>query len=107
VKSNPSLSELARVVFGRQEIADAKSARLVPRGTPIMGVMREFNRDSLGFIETRSTRIRRHRLDAVFSMCRRCFSIIRMRLSTWLATNAKNFIKSMSLRFEFLSAIGG
>jgi len=58
-----------------------------------MGVMREFNRDSLGFIE----RAQREYGDIVwmrFSTCRPCFSII----PTMLSTCSRRIRKTLSSR---------
>ncbi len=76
-----------------------------PKGTLIQGVMQEFNRDSLGFIKE----------------CRGYGDIVRMRflyltvhflyhpdhVEQVLSTNAKNFIKSRSLRSPFFQRLVG
>jgi cytochrome P450 len=76
-----------------------------PKGHAILGVMPEFNRDTLGFIER----------------CRDYGDVVRARflyvpayflfnpehIEFVLSTNAKNFIKSMSLRSNFFSRLLG
>ena len=77
-----------------------------PKGTPIMGVMREFNRDSLGFIE----RAQRDYGDVVwmrFLYVPALFLYHPNQIEYVLATNAKNFIKSMSLRSNFFQRLVG
>src|SRR6266850_4068424 len=105
MKSNPSISELARVIS-----AGKKSHRAIrppgPKGTPVMGVMREFNRDSLGFIE----RAQREYGDIVwmrFLYVPALFLYHPNEIEYVVATNAKNFIKSMSLRSNFFQRLVG
>lgn len=77
-----------------------------PKGTPIMGVMREFNRDSLGFIE----RAQREHGDIVwmrFLYVPALFLYHPNQIEYVLATNPKNFIKSMSLRSNFFQRLVG
>ncbi len=76
-----------------------------PKGNPILGVMREFNRDTLGFI----------------TRCREYGDVVRMRflyvpayflyhpddIEYVLSTNAKNFLKAMSLRSNFFQRLVG
>ena len=76
-----------------------------PTGHPILGVMPEFNRDTLGFIQR----------------CRDYGDVVRMRflyltvhflynpddIEYVLSTNAKNFIKSRSLRSPFFRRLVG
>src|SRR6266478_24084 len=76
-----------------------------PKGHPILGVMREFNRDSLGFI----------------MRCREYGDVVRARflyvpayfiynpvdIEEILSTNARNFRKSMSLRSNFFQRLVG
>ncbi len=76
-----------------------------PKGQPILGVMREFNRDTLGFI----------------TRCRDYGDVVRMRffyvtayflynpddIEYVLSINAKNFIKSMSQRSNFFHRLLG
>lgn len=76
-----------------------------PKGQLILGVMNEFNRDSLGFI----------------TRCRDYGDVVRMRflyvtayflynptdIEYVLSTNSKNFIKSMSLRSNFFHRLLG
>src|SRR5207245_8980356 len=71
-----------------------------PKGSPLMGVMREFNRDSLGFIE----RCARDYGDVVwmrFLYVPAIFLYHPNDIEYVLSTNSKNFIKSMSLRSNF------
>jgi cytochrome P450 len=77
-----------------------------PKGTRIMGVMREFNRDSLGFIE----RGQRDYGDIVwmrFLYVPALFLYHPNEIEYVLATNPKNFIKSMSLRSNFFQRLVG
>lgn len=77
-----------------------------PKGTPIMGVMREFNRDSLGFIE----RAHRDFGDVVwmrFLYVPALFLYHPNEVEYVLATNPKNFLKSMSLRSNFFQRLVG
>src|SRR2546429_4719728 len=77
-----------------------------PKGSPIMGVMREFNRDSLGFIE----RCARDHGDVVwmrFLYVPALFLYHPNDIEYVLSTNAKNFIKSMSLRSNFFQRLVG
>src|SRR5260370_10393174 len=105
MKSNPSISELARVIS-----AGKKSHRGTrppgPRGSPMMGVMREFNRDSLGFIE----RAQREYGDIVwmrFLYVPAWFLYHPDDVEYVLTTNPKNFIKSMTLRSNFFQRLVG
>src|SRR6266852_5734998 len=105
MKSNPSISELARVIS-----AGRKSHRATrppgPKGSPIMGVMREFNRDSLGFIE----RAQREYGDIVwmrFLYVPALFLYHPDDIEYVLTTNPKNFIKAMSLRSNFFHRLVG
>src|SRR5438445_10272199 len=99
MNSNPSMRELARVVSaGKKSKAQIRPPG--PKGTPIMGVMREFNRDSLGFIE----RAQRDYGDIVwmrFLYVPALFLYHPNEIEYVLATNATNYIKSMSLRSNF------
>src|SRR5260370_11056198 len=77
-----------------------------PKGTPIMGVMREFNRDSLAFVE----RCRREYGDVVrarFLYIPTLFIYHPDDIEYILSTNAKNFIKSVRVRSNFLSRLFG
>ena len=77
-----------------------------PKGSPIMGVMREFNRDSLGFIE----RCARDHGDVVwmrFLYVPALFLYHPNDIEYVLSTNSKNFIKSMSLRSNFFQRLVG
>ncbi len=76
-----------------------------PKGRPILGVMSEFNRDSLSFI-TRArdygdvVRMRFFYVTAFFLYNPNDIEYV-------LSTNAKNFIKSMSLRSNFFQRLLG
>jgi cytochrome P450 len=76
-----------------------------PKGHPILGVMPEFNRDILGFIQ--------HCHDygdvvrARFFYVTGYFLFNPEDIEYILSTNAKNFIKSMSLRSNFFSRLLG
>jgi len=77
-----------------------------PKGTPIMGVMREFNRDSLAFIE----RTQREYGDIVwmrFLYVPALFLYHPNEVEYVLATNSRNFIKSMTLRSNFFHRLVG
>jgi cytochrome P450 len=77
-----------------------------PKGTPIMGVMRDFNSDQLGFIE----RTREEYGDIVwmrFLYVPAIFLYHPDEVEYVLVTNAKNFIKSMSLRSNFFQRLVG
>ena len=77
-----------------------------PKGTPIMGVMRNFNRDQLGFIE----RTREEYGDIVwmrFLYVPALFLYHPDEVEYVLVTNARNFIKSMSLRSNFFQRLVG
>src|SRR5438132_9621640 len=105
MNSNPSMRELARVVSaGKKSKAQIRPPG--PKGTPIMGVMREFNRDSLGFIE----RAQRDYGDIVwmrFLYVPALFLYHPNEIEYVLAVNPKNFIKSMSLRSNFFQRLVG
>lgn len=77
-----------------------------PKGTRVMGVMREFNRDSLGFIE----RMQREYGDIVWSRflyVPAVFLYHPNEIEYVLATNAKNFRKAMTLRSNFFQRLVG
>jgi cytochrome P450 len=77
-----------------------------PKGTPLMGVMRDFNRDQLGFIE----RCRDQFGDIVwmrFLYVPALFLYHPDDVEYVLVTNSKNFIKSMSLRSNFFQRLVG
>src|SRR5258708_309109 len=98
-KHNPSINELARIISANK---NAKNTRRPPgpKGEPIMGVMREFNHDQLGFIE----RARREYGDVVwmrFLYVPALFLYHPDAIEYVLVTNPKNFIKAMSLRSNF------
>jgi cytochrome P450 len=77
-----------------------------PKGGPIMGVMRDFNRDQLKFIE----HCRDEYGDVVwmrFLYVPAIFLYHPDEIEYVLVTNAKNFIKSMSLRSNFFQRLVG
>jgi cytochrome P450 len=77
-----------------------------PPGTRVMGVMKEFNRDSLGFIE----RVQREYGDIVWSRflyVPALFLYHPNEIEYVLATNAKNFVKAMTLRSNFFQRLVG
>src|SRR5436190_12076963 len=77
-----------------------------PKGTRVMGVMREFNRDSLGFIE----RAQRDYGDIVwmrFLYVPALFLYHPTEIEYVLSTNPRNFRKAMSLRSNFFQTLVG
>jgi cytochrome P450 len=105
VKSNPSISELARVMAAGRKVEPAHRPP-GPKGTRLMGVMREFNRDALGFIE----RAQRDYGDIVwtrFLYVPALFLYHPNEIEYVLATNSKNFVKAMSLRSNFFQRLVG
>jgi cytochrome P450 len=77
-----------------------------PKGSPVMGVMRDFSRDQLGFIE----RAQREYGDVVwmrFLYVPAIFLYPPDDVEYVLVTNSKNFIKSMSLRSNFFQRLVG
>jgi cytochrome P450 len=76
-----------------------------PKGNLILGVMPEFNRDTLGFI----TRCRDYGdvVRARFLYVTSYFLYNPNDIEYLLSTNAKNFIKSMSLRSNFFQRLVG
>jgi cytochrome P450 len=77
-----------------------------PKGTRVMGVMKEFNHDSLGFIE----RVQRDYGDIVWSRflyVPALFLYHPNEIENVLATNAKNFVKAMTLRSNFFQRLVG
>jgi len=76
-----------------------------PKGHPILGVMREFNRDSLGFI----MRCREYGdvVSARFLYVPAYFIYNAVDIEEILSTNARNFRKSMSLRSNFFQRLVG
>ncbi|HEV7398206.1 MAG TPA: cytochrome P450 [Pyrinomonadaceae bacterium] len=76
-----------------------------PKGHPILGVMPEFNRDTLGFIE--SARDYGDVVRARFFYVQAYFLYDPKDIEYILSTNAKNFIKSMSLRSNFFNRLLG
>ncbi|MGZ8843507.1 MAG: cytochrome P450 [Pyrinomonadaceae bacterium] len=105
MKSNPSIKDLARVMKAGKKFPTAERPP-GPKGTLIMGVMRDFNRDSLGFIE----RAQRDFGDVVwmrFLYVPALFLYHPNEVEYVLATNPKNFLKSMSLRSNFFQRLVG
>ncbi len=105
MKSNPSISELARVMSAGRKATPATRPP-GPKGTRVMGVMRDFNRDSLGFIE----RVRREYGDIVwmrFLYVPALFLYHPNEIEYVLSTSPKNFNKSMSLRSNFFQRLVG
>lgn len=105
MKSNPSILELARVMKAGKK-SDPARRPPGPPGTPVMGVMREFNSDQLGFIE----RAQREYGDIVwmrFLYVPALFLYHPDQIEYVLATNPKNFKKSMSLRSNFFQTLVG
>jgi len=77
-----------------------------PKGSLIMGVMREFNRDTLGFIE----RLHREYGDVVrsrFLYVHAYFLYNPADIEALLTTNAKSFRKAQSLRSPFFRRLVG
>ena len=76
-----------------------------PKGHPILGVMPEFNRDTLGFI----TRCRDYGdvVRARFFYVTAYFLYHPDDIEYVVSTNAKNFVKSMSLRSNFFQRLVG
>jgi cytochrome P450 len=104
-KHNPSINELARVISANKK-SKSTARPPGPKGAPIMGVMREFNRDQLGFIE----RAQREYGDVVwmrFLYVPALFLYHPDDIEYVLTTNPKNFIKSMSLRSNFFQRLVG
>lgn len=102
---NPTIGELARIVSAGKRSKQATRPP-GPKGSALMGVMREFNRDSLGFIE----RCAREYGDVVwmrFLYVPAIFLYHPDDIEYVLSTNPKNFIKSMSLRSNFFQRLVG
>src|SRR5438874_1522802 len=76
-----------------------------PKGHPILGVMPEFNRDILGFIQ--HCRDYGDVVRARFFYVTAYFLFDPKDIEYVLSTNARNFIKSMSLRSNFFSRLLG
>ncbi len=76
-----------------------------PKGHPILGVMPEFNRDTLGFI----TRCRDYGdvVRARFLYVTAYFLYHPNDIEYVVSTNAKNFVKAMSLRSNFFQRLVG
>jgi cytochrome P450 len=105
MKSNPSISELARVMAAGRK-SNIATRPPGPKGTPVMGVMREFNRDSLGFIE----RAQSDYGDIVwmrFLYVPALFLYHPNEIEYVLSTNSRNFRKAMSLRSNFFQRLVG
>jgi cytochrome P450 len=89
----------------RQTQTSVKTLPPGPKGHPILGVMREFNRDTLGFI----TRCRNYGdvVRARFLYVTAYFLYHPVDIEYVVSTNAKNFFKSMSLRSNFFHRLVG
>src|SRR5229473_3196848 len=99
------MNELARFLSASKRATKATRPP-GPEGAPIMGVMREFNRDQLGFIE----RLRGDYGDVVWTRFLYVPAIFLYHpddIEYVLTTNPKNFIKSMSLRSNFFQRLVG
>jgi cytochrome P450 len=98
------MNNVNNLPIGQAKVAQTK-VPLGPSGHPILGVMPEFNRDTLGFIERCHdygdvVRARFFYVPAYFLFNPDDIEYI-------LSTNAKNFIKSMSLRSNFFRRLLG
>ena len=105
MSSNPSFSELARAYSAGKKLRIGTHLP-GPKGTRVMGVMREFNRDALGFIE----RMQREYGDIVwtrFLYVPALFLYHPNEIESVLTTNAKNFKKAMTLRSNFFQRLVG
>ncbi len=89
----------------RQANAPGKTLPPGPKGHPILGVMPEFNRDTLGFI----TRCRDYGdvVRARFLYVNAYFIYHPDDIEYVVSTNARNFVKSMSLRSNFFHRLVG
>jgi len=89
----------------RQVNAPGKTLPPGPKGHPILGVMPEFNRDTLGFI----TRCRDYGdvVRARFLYVNAYFIYHPDDIEYVVSTNARNFVKSMSLRSNFFHRLVG
>ena len=99
-------NDMSEVLTGRPNRESKGTRPPGPKGSPIMGVMREFNRDSLGFIE----RCAHDHGDVVwmrFLYVPALFLYHPNDIEYVLSTNSKNFIKSMSLRSNFFQRLVG
>src|SRR5438874_314704 len=99
-------NDMSEVLTGRPKRESKGTRPPGPKGSPIMGVMREFNRDSLGFIE----RCAHDHGDVVwmrFLYVPALFLYHPNDIEYVLSTNSKNFIKSMSLRSNFFQRLVG
>ena len=103
--SNPSIRELARAYSAGKKL-EIGTRLPGPKGTRVMGVMHEFNRDSLGFIE----RMQREYGDIVWSRflyVPALFLYHPNEIEYVLTTNARNFRKAMTLRSNFFQRLVG
>ncbi len=89
----------------RQTKTTGKGLPPGPKGHPILGVMPEFNRDTLGFI----TRCRDYGdvVRARFFYVTAYFLYNPDDIEYVVSTNARNFVKSMLLAVQLLSSAGG
>lgn len=98
------MNEVQDIIKVKSKPADSRPPG--PKGSPIMGVMRDFNRDQLRFIE----RTRDEYGDIVwmrFLYVPALFLYHPDDVEYVLVTNPKNFIKSMSLRSNFFQRLVG
>ena len=105
MSSNPSFSDLARAYSAGKKL-EIGTRLPGPKGTRVMGVMREFNHDALGFIE----RMQREYGDIVwtrFLYVPALFLYHPNEIEYVLTTNAKNFRKAMTLRSNFFQRLVG
>jgi cytochrome P450 len=103
--SNPSFADLARAYSAGKKL-EIGTRLPGPKGTRVMGVMSEFNRDALGFIE----RMQRAYGDIVWSRflyVPALFLYHPNEIEYVLTTNAKNFRKAMTLRSNFFQRLVG
>src|SRR5436305_3643710 len=103
--SNPSLNDLARAYSAGKKL-EIGTRLPGPKGTRVMGVMSEFNRDALGFIE----RMQRDYGDIAWSRflyVPALFLYHPNEIEYVLTTNAKSFRKAMTLRSNFFQRLDG
>jgi cytochrome P450 len=105
VSTNPSIRELVRAYSAGKHL---KIGTLLPgpKGTRVMGVMQEFNRDPLGFVD----RMQRDFGDIVWSRflyVPALFLYHPNEIESVLTTNARNFRKAMTLRSNFFQRLVG
>jgi cytochrome P450 len=99
------MKEIARLAVATKRVT-ADSRPPGPQGSLIMGVMRDFNRDSLGFIE----RMQREYGDIVwtrFLYVPALFLYHPDDIEYVVSTNSRNFKKAMTLRSNFFQRLVG